>query len=63
MAVTDEYLWNRTGSDDEVDLRVLYHGAAPDPVALGLAAFVTLLFGIWGVRSFWKHEHRFADLI
>lgn len=43
--------------------RVLYHGAAPDPVALGLAAFVTLLFGIWGVRSFWKHEHRFADLI
>lgn len=43
--------------------RVLYHGTSPDLAALGLAAFVTVLFGIWGVRSFWKHEHRFADLI
>jgi hypothetical protein len=30
---------------------------------LGLATLVTALFGVWGVRNFWKHEHRFADLL
>ncbi len=43
--------------------RVLYHGTAPDLGVLGLATLVATLFGVWGVRSFWKHEHRFADLL
>lgn len=43
--------------------RVLFHGTAPDLGVLGLAAMVTALLGAWGVRSFWKHEHRFADLL
>jgi lipopolysaccharide transport system permease protein len=41
--------------------RVLYWGWAPDLSALGLATVLTLLIGALGVRSFWKHEHAFAD--
>ncbi len=43
--------------------RVLYHATAPDTGVLALCVLVTTLFGVWGVRSFWKHEHRFADLL
>lgn len=43
--------------------RVLYHATAPDLGVLGLCVVTTTLFGIWGVRSFWKHEGRFADLL
>lgn len=42
---------------------VLYHGSSPDLVALGMAAAVTLVVGVFGVRSFWIHERNFADLI
>lgn len=43
--------------------RVLYHGEPPDPGVLALAAVGATLLGVWGVRSFWKHEPRFADLL
>jgi ABC-2 type transport system permease protein len=43
--------------------RVLYHGHGPDLVALTMATAVTLAVGALGVRSFWKHEHAFADWI
>jgi homopolymeric O-antigen transport system permease protein len=43
--------------------RVLYHATAPDLAVLGMAVIGTTLLGIWGVRSFWKHEPEFADLI
>lgn len=42
---------------------VLYYGKPPDLAVLGLATLVTLSIGAVGVRSFWKHEPRFADLI
>jgi ABC-type polysaccharide/polyol phosphate export permease len=42
---------------------VLYYGKAPDLQVLLLATIVTVVIGMIGVRSFWKHEHRFADLI
>jgi ABC-type polysaccharide/polyol phosphate export permease len=42
---------------------VLYHGETPHLGAFGLATVVTLLIGVLGVRSFWKHEHAFADWI
>lgn len=41
--------------------RVLYYGWAPDLSAFGLATVLSLLIGALGVRSFWKHEHAFAD--
>ncbi|MGE3173914.1 MAG: ABC transporter permease [Planctomycetota bacterium] len=43
--------------------RVLYHGEQPDPAVFAMAVVGTLLLGVWGVRSFWKHEAEFADLI
>jgi lipopolysaccharide transport system permease protein len=43
--------------------RVLYHGQAPDVVVLAVATAITLAVGALGVRSFWKHEHAFADWI
>ena len=42
---------------------VLYHGTGPDLGVLALALVGTLLLGVWGVRSFWKHEAEFADLL
>ncbi|MBI5853585.1 MAG: ABC transporter permease [Planctomycetes bacterium] len=42
---------------------VLFWGRAPDLGVLALATVVIALLGVAGVRSFWKHEHRFADLI
>ncbi len=40
---------------------VLFYGRAPDLGVLGLATVMTLVLGVIGVRSFWKHEHQFAD--
>jgi ABC-type polysaccharide/polyol phosphate export permease len=42
---------------------VLYHGRAPDTTALAIAAAGVLVVGYVGVRAFWTHEKRFADLI
>ena len=42
---------------------VLYYGKPPDLGVLALAFAMTLAIGACGVRSFWKHEHRFADLL
>ena len=42
---------------------VLYYGTAPNAYALGMAAALTLVFGVLGVWTFWRHERDFADLI
>ena len=42
---------------------VLYYGKPPDLGVLTLAFAMTLVIGACGVRSFWKHEYRFADLL
>ncbi len=42
---------------------VLYFGQPPNWDTLGIAVIVTLAVGAWGIRSFWVHEKRFADLI
>ena len=42
---------------------VLYFGRAPDFATFGMAVFVTLMFGYFGVKWFWVHEKEFADLI
>ncbi|HEX5053024.1 MAG TPA: ABC transporter permease [Planctomycetota bacterium] len=43
--------------------RVLYHGTAPDLGVMALCVVITALLGVWGVRTFWKYEGRFADLL
>jgi ABC-type polysaccharide/polyol phosphate export permease len=43
--------------------QVLYYGKPPHLGVLALAFALTLAIGACGVRSFWKHEHRFADLL
>lgn len=42
---------------------VLYRGVAPDMGILAMAAFGVVVIGYLGVRCFWIHEKRFADLI
>ena len=43
--------------------QVLYYGTPPDLGVLTLAIASVIAIGACGVRSFWKHEHRFADLL
>jgi ABC-type polysaccharide/polyol phosphate export permease len=42
---------------------VLYYGRSPDLTTLGMALIVTLIIGYFGMKSFWKHEKEFADLV
>lgn len=42
---------------------VLYYGRSPDPVTLGMSLIITVLIGYFGVKTFWKHEREFSDLI
>ena len=42
---------------------VLYFGRSPSLITFGMATGVALILGVIGVRSFWKHERDFADLI
>ena len=42
---------------------VLYFGRAPDATTFAMATGITLLIGILGVWTFWRHEREFADLI
>ncbi|MBK8980226.1 MAG: ABC transporter permease [Planctomycetes bacterium] len=43
--------------------RVLFWGASPTPLALGLATLGTLAFGALGIRVFFRHEPDFADYV
>jgi ABC-type polysaccharide/polyol phosphate export permease len=42
---------------------VLYLGEAPDVTTFSMAIIGTILIGILGVWTFWRHEKEFADLI
>ena len=42
---------------------VLFYGSSPDLVTFGMATGMTVIVGYVGVRSFWKHERSFADLM
>ncbi len=42
---------------------VLFHGTAPGLIPFGQAIVGTVVIGYIGMRSFWKHERVFADLI
>jgi ABC-type polysaccharide/polyol phosphate export permease len=42
---------------------VLYHGRSPDLYSFGVAAVMTVVIGYFGVKSFWKHERNFADMM
>jgi lipopolysaccharide transport system permease protein len=42
---------------------VLFHGQSPGLWPAGQAVAMTLVIGYCGVRTFWKHEREFADLI
>jgi len=42
---------------------VLYYGRSPELSTLGISLGITLVIGYFGVKSFWKHEREFADLI
>jgi lipopolysaccharide transport system permease protein len=42
---------------------VLFYGTAPDLWLLAITLASTLIVGAIGVRTFWVHERRFADLI
>ena len=42
---------------------VLYFGQSPDLITLGMSLGMTLILGYWGVKSFWKQEREFADLL
>ncbi len=42
---------------------VLYFGRAPDAYPLIVACVMTLVVGYIGVKSFWRHEREFADLL
>jgi lipopolysaccharide transport system permease protein len=43
--------------------KVLYYGEAPNATTFAMAIAGTLVIGIIGVWTFWKHEKDFADLI
>jgi homopolymeric O-antigen transport system permease protein len=42
---------------------VLYHGRPPDADTFAMAIGITIVIGILGVWTFWRHEKEFADLI
>ncbi len=42
---------------------VLYFGTSPDLITLGMSVAMTFILGYWGVKSFWKQEREFADLL
>ena len=42
---------------------VLYFGEAPDSFTFAMATGITIVIGILGVWTFWRHEREFADLI
>jgi len=42
---------------------VLFHGHMPGLVPFGQAVVGTLVVGWFGIRTFWKHERDFADLV
>lgn len=42
---------------------VLFHGRVPSLAPFGLAALGTLVLGWLGLRTFWKMERDFADLV
>jgi lipopolysaccharide transport system permease protein len=42
---------------------VLFHGTAPGLMPFGQAVVMTMLVGYVGMRTFWKYEREFADLV
>jgi lipopolysaccharide transport system permease protein len=42
---------------------VLYYGEAPNATTFSIAIVGTVVIGILGVWTFWRHEKEFADLI
>ena len=42
---------------------VLYFGQNPSLISFGMATAITVVLGVIGVASFWKHERDFADLV
>ena len=42
---------------------VLFYGRTPEFDTFGMTIAITLVTGFFGIRSFWKHEREFADLM
>lgn len=57
------YYLNPLAGISEAYRSVLFFGHAPQMATLLMAVVVTGLLGAWGIRSFWRHEKVFADLV